>query len=46
MDPIKTGVTGAVLLVALFVIVRKTEDLEARKWAYGAVGFILGYWLH
>jgi len=46
MDLWKAGVSGIVLVVALFVIVRRTEDVEARKWAFGAVGFILGYWLH
>ena len=45
MDLWKAGISGVVLLVALFVIVRRRDDTEARKWAYGAVGFILGYWL-
>lgn len=37
--------SGVVLLPALFVIVKRPDDPDARKWAFGAVGFILGYWL-
>jgi hypothetical protein len=48
MELWKEGLSGIVLLVALFVIVRRSadsDDIEVRKWAYGVVGFILGYWL-
>lgn len=45
MDLWKAGISGVVLLAALFIILHRRDDLEARKWAYGAVGFILGYWL-
>ena len=41
----KVGISGVVLAVTVFVIVQRRDDAEARKWAYGAVGFILGYWL-
>jgi hypothetical protein len=45
MDLWKAGISGVVLAVALFIIVHRSEDdaEEARKWAYGAVGFILEY---
>ena len=45
MDLWKAGISVSVLAVALFIIVYREDDVEARKWAYGAVGFILGYWL-
>jgi hypothetical protein len=45
MDLWKAGISGVVLAVALFIIVHRRDDVEARKWAYEAVGFILGYWL-
>ena len=42
MDLWKAGVSGVVLIAALFVILKKPEDMEARKWAFGTAGFILG----
>jgi hypothetical protein len=42
----KAGISGIVLAVALFIIVHRKHDVEARKWAYRVVvGFILEYWL-
>jgi hypothetical protein len=38
-------VSGTVLGVCLFIVLFRQDDPEARKWAFGAVGFILGYWL-
>jgi len=35
----------AVLLVALIIILRGRKDPETQKWAIGAVGLILGFWL-
>jgi hypothetical protein len=45
MDLWKAGISGAVLVVSFFIILFRKEDQEARKWAFGAIGFILGYWL-
>jgi hypothetical protein len=43
---IYTGiVTVLVLSSSLFVIVSQKYHEADRKWAYGAVGTILGYWL-
>ena len=39
-------VSIVVLIAALFVILsRKYADTD-KKWAYGAVGTIVGYWLN
>ncbi len=38
-------VSVVVLLAALFVIVHGQQTSESEKWAIGAVGTILGYWL-
>lgn len=38
-------VTSLVLLCSLFVILAKKYTDADRKWAYGAIGTILGYWL-
>ena len=39
-------VTLMVLGAALYVTMRETKDDEAqKKWAFGAVGVIFGYWL-
>jgi hypothetical protein len=32
-----------VILTALYIILRRPEDREAREWAFGALGAILGY---
>ena len=38
-------VSAAVLVAALFVILRDDYSEEASKWAYGMAGVIVGYWL-
>ena len=38
-------VTGSVLASSLYVIVSKRYAEMDKKWAYGSVGTILGYWL-
>jgi hypothetical protein len=38
-------VSFAVLASALYVILSARYDTSSEKWAFGAVGTILGYWL-
>ena len=38
-------VTGVVLAAGLYVILSGKYDDAEKKWAFGAVGTILGYWL-
>lgn len=45
MDLFRCVFSALVLLPGLYVIVRKPDHPDARKWAFGVVGFILGYWL-
>lgn len=37
--------TGAFMAAAFFIIVSKRYDLNDKRWAYGIVGMIVGYWL-
>ena len=30
---------------ALYVILSKKYDADVQKWAYGAIGTVMGYWL-
>jgi ABC-type nickel/cobalt efflux system permease component RcnA len=39
------GVTVVIGTAALFVILSKLYDPDSLKWAYGALGTIIGYWL-
>jgi len=38
-------VTVVVLAAAIYVILSEDYDDEGKKWAYGTIGIILGYWL-
>ena len=38
-------VSGAVLLVSLYVILSNSYPDSYAKWAFGMVGLVLGYWL-
>jgi hypothetical protein len=38
-------VTGPVLLCALYIILSSTYGDADKKWAYGEVGTLLGFWL-
>ena len=38
-------VTAVVLCTSLFVILKKDQDEGTKKWAFGAVGTIMGFWL-
>jgi hypothetical protein len=42
---VRTGVTTAVLIAALWVIVSKRYPPADRKWAYGAIAAIMAFWL-
>jgi hypothetical protein len=33
------------MATAFFIIVGKRYDLNDKRWAYGIVGMIVGYWL-
>lgn len=37
--------TLALMAAAFFIIVSKRYDLKDKRWAYGIVGMIVGYWL-
>ena len=39
------GVSGVVLLAALYVILSGKYDPDYSKWAFGTVGVVLGDWL-
>jgi hypothetical protein len=39
------GISWVVLAFCFYIIRFRPDDQEARKFAFGAVGFILGYWL-
>lgn len=41
----RVAVTLIVLAGALFLILSRHYDSDQQKWAFGAVGTILGYWL-
>jgi hypothetical protein len=34
-----------VLIACLYIILSQKYESDTEKWAYGAVGIILGYWL-
>jgi hypothetical protein len=38
-------ITTAILAAALWVILSKNYDAGTEKWAYSAVGAVLGFWL-
>jgi hypothetical protein len=38
-------VSIAVLGAGLYIILSKEYETDSQKWAFGAVGTILGYWL-
>ena len=42
---IRAAISSIVLAVALFVVLRDGYPDATTKWAYGAIGLVLGYWL-
>ncbi len=44
-DVMRAVVSLSILGSSLFIILRKKYDANDKKWAYGSVGAILGYWL-
>jgi len=38
-------VTVGVLVASLYLILHRNSDAEYQKWAYGALGTVVGYWL-
>jgi hypothetical protein len=38
-------ISFVVLAAGLWVILSKKYEADVKKWAFGAVGFIIGYWL-
>ena len=40
-----TIISGLVLLAALYIILAEKNSPESEKWAFGAVGTIIGFWL-
>lgn len=40
------SISVLVLVVALYTILSSQFDSSTKKWAFGAVGVILGRWLH
>jgi hypothetical protein len=44
-DVMMVVVTIVVLAAALYVILSRAYDAGAQKWAFGAIGTIVGFWL-
>ena len=42
---VQIGITLLILASALFIILSKGYEEAEQKWAFGAIGTILGYWL-
>lgn len=42
---IRAIISSVVLSVALFVVLRDGYPDATIKWAFGAIGLVLGYWL-
>jgi len=40
------GVSAAVLMSALYVMLNQKYGEREKRWAVGAITFILGYWVH
>jgi hypothetical protein len=38
-------ISMVVLIACLYIILSQKYESDTEKWAYGAVGIILGYWL-
>lgn len=41
----RIGVTFPVLIAALYIILSGVYPDSYAKWAFGAVGLVVGYWL-
>jgi len=41
----RAGLTVAVLAAGLYIILSRQFSAESEKWAYGAIGALLGFWL-
>jgi hypothetical protein len=42
---IRAGISIAVLACGLYVILSDEYPDSTAKWAYGAIGVVIGYWL-
>jgi hypothetical protein len=42
---IRAGISIAVLVSGLYVILSDEYPDSTAKWAYGAIGVVIGYWL-
>jgi hypothetical protein len=42
---IRAGVSGVILIAAGYVILSDAYPDATEKWAFGAIGIVLGYWL-
>ncbi|MGD1096297.1 MAG: hypothetical protein ABSB35_30430 [Bryobacteraceae bacterium] len=42
---IQIFLTAPLMAAAFFIIASKRYDLKGKRWAYGMVGMIIGYWL-
>lgn len=38
-------VVSAAVLVACFAIIFRQDTADSKKWAFGMVGLVVGYWL-
>lgn len=38
-------ITLVILGASLYIILSKKYDADVQKWAYGAIGTVIGYWL-
>jgi len=39
------GISLVVLAAGLYVILSKKYSDEVQRWAFGAIGMVVGYWL-
>jgi len=42
---IQIFLTAPLMAAALFIIASRRYDFNGKRWAYGMVGMIIGYWL-
>lgn len=42
---VRICITGLILIFAMIIVISDKFDKESKKWAYGVIGTILGFWL-
>lgn len=44
-DLVRTGFSAVLLIFSLWVIASGKVDSDAKKWAFGVIGSLIGFWL-